>query len=142
MLAQFQTTRLEALVLAESEFVQSIHPKLFVDFMQTLADIKLPVRLFVKNHGAVQIHSGAIDKIRQVHCGLTIVNNDFSLHFNLEAAKTLWIVERPGSADNIASLELYDTKGNNIALVYGEGPIWYDLLVSLSHAEPVLAFPL
>jgi len=145
MLEQFQITRFEALVLAGSEFANSVIPGLFADFMQTLADIGLPLMLFVKNQGTVQIHNGVIHNIRLTPPWFNILDNDFSLHLNLEAIDTLWVVEKPGSVGNITSLELYDAEENNIALVFGEyipgqgeDPAWHDLLVSLSEAGAVV----
>ncbi len=138
MLNQFQITRFEAINIAGSGFVTRVHPHLFRGFMEKITEIKLPVMLFVSNKGAIQIHCGALHNLKITGPWLNILDENFNLHLDETAISHLYVVEKPTVLGKLTSLELYDAKGNNMALFFGEhkpgageDPVWRDLLISL-----------
>ncbi len=142
ILDEFGINRFQALRLAGNEFVSRVPPDLFHGIMQTIADIQLPVRVFVGNIGVTQIHNGPIQNLRKTGPWLNVLDDEFSLHVNEEAIASLWVVNWPTAVGTVTSLEFYDAQGTNIALVFGpswqedgENPVWRDLIGSLPIVE-------
>jgi len=110
--------------------------------VQTLTEIQLPIMLFVRNKGAIQIHNGRIHNFKVTGRWLNILDDDFNLHLDEPAIAHLFVVERPASVGRLTSLELYDVNGNNIALVFGdyspgigEDPVWHELVSTLPQIQ-------
>ncbi len=138
MLSRFNISHFDALDLAGTEFVRPIDSDVFIEFLKTLAEISLPVKLMVKNQGAVQIHKGAIHNLKMTGPWLNILDEFFNLHLLQKTINNMYVVEKPMASGKINSLELYNAAGHNILIISGvndsandEDPRWVDIIQSL-----------
>jgi len=138
MLTHFKVSRFEAMALAGAEFVQSVDPIVFLEFIKTLSEITLPVILTVQNQGAIQIHKGSLHHLKLTGSWLNILDEVFNLHLLQEAIAYMYIVEKPMATGKTNALELYNATGKNILTLSGENdsanyedPRWINLIQSL-----------
>ncbi len=138
MLTRFKVSRFEAMALAGTEFVQPVDPVIFLEFIKTLTEIKLPINLMVQNQGAIQIHKGSLHHLKLTGPWLNILDKIFNLHLLQETINNMYIVEKPMVTGKINTLELYNAAGENILILSGENdadndedPRWFDLIQSL-----------
>ncbi|MGR9046847.1 MAG: ChuX/HutX family heme-like substrate-binding protein [Gammaproteobacteria bacterium] len=139
LLTHHGLTRYQALQLAGPRFAVAIKPAVFLEFMRTLADIALPVMIYINNKGSVQIHHGSLETIKVFGATLSILNECSELHFNVSRLDSVWVVKKPLESGLLSSLELYDAQKQPIALIYGrsdddteEDGRWRELTETLS----------
>ena len=78
------------------------------------------IMVFVGNRGIIQIHSGSVQNIKVAGPWLNVLDPDFNLHLREDLVANSWVVKKPTRNGQITSLELYDEKGENIALFFGK----------------------
>ena len=140
---QYGLTRYQALqLLAESHFAVSINPAVFSEFIHTLVEMALPVMIYVRNQGAVQIYNGSLEKVKVSGANLSLLNYGAELHFDMSRIDSLWVVKKTIESRMLSSLELYDAQRQPIALIYGrhdaetrEDRRWRELTDSLSFSH-------
>ncbi|MDO9162052.1 MAG: ChuX/HutX family heme-like substrate-binding protein [Methylococcaceae bacterium] len=110
----------------------------FQDLMHQLAQLTLPLRLVVKNHGAIQLHHGAIHNLKVTGPWFNVLDDGFNLHLNETAMVKLSAVSMPYRDGYLTGLELHDNRQQTIVAIfggydelYGEDPLWRDLVESL-----------
>ena len=142
LLTRYGLTRYQALQLAGSRFAVAIKPTVFLEFIRTLADIALPVMIYINNKGTVQIHNGSLRTIKVFGANISIVNESSELQFDLSSIDSLWVVKKPLKSRKLSSLELYDAHRKPIALIYGcphagtrEDDRWRELTETLSFSN-------
>jgi hypothetical protein len=75
--------------------------------------------VFVGNDGVVQIHTGPIHTVRSMGPWLNVLDPGFNLHLREDLIAHAWVVKKPTSDGVVTSLELFDAKGHNIAMLFG-----------------------
>lgn len=127
-------TELQALRKLDREFAFKVSPDVLADVMATVVDAKMPIKIVVKNKGAIQSHNAVIKTIRMMGKWFNILDAEFSLHLNEEAIASLWVVKKPLADSLVSSLELYDFQGEHMLSIYhpqGDCPGWCKIIASL-----------
>lgn len=103
----------------------------------------LPIMVFVGNHGCIQIHSGPVVRIEpmDIHgkTWLNVLDPGFNLHLREDRIAHCWVVEKPTEDGIVSSLEVFDTAGDVMAMLFGvrkpgqpELQGWKDLLSEIT----------
>lgn len=141
MLERHGVSRLPALELAQGRFTSSQPVAALAPFLQRVASAKVPLMVFVESPGSVQIHTGAITRVKRIGPWLNILEDDFNLHLLEEELSSMWIVEKPTSDGIVTSLEAYAADDSQVVVFYGarkpgkpELPSWRALIDGLRSA--------
>lgn len=145
VLKKFGARRIQALRLADRDLAYPVAPAALVQVLNGVTELKTQVKVFVGNKGAVQIHSGLICAIKRIGPWVSVLDGSFNLHLREDHIATAWVVLKPSTDGIVSSLELYDRKGEIVALLFGhrkpghkEPESWRSILAELpSPTEPV-----
>jgi len=119
MLRKFKADRTDALELARGHFSWKVDNSTVNRLLAMAAEREVPIMVFVGNKGMIQIHSGPINKIREIKNWLNILDQDFNLHLRQDLIYSSWIVEKPTVDGLVTSLELFSDTGEQIATFFG-----------------------
>jgi len=120
LLRRFQINRIDALRIAGGHRTQSVDPAGLADFLKTAASRKAPIMVFVANRGCIQIHTGPVEKVVCFKQWLNVLDERFNLHLREDHIAEAWIVRKPTLDGVVTSLELYNSDGQEIAMLFGE----------------------
>jgi putative hemin transport protein len=120
LLKRHNISRTHAMRIAAHDHAIKINNNVIQIILEQSAEQKIPLMIFVENHGCVQIHSGVVRNIKPVNHWLNILDNDFSLHLRTDHIAESWLVRKPTSYGTITSLELFGNDGNIIVQLFGE----------------------
>lgn len=106
----------------------------------------LPIMIFVGNPGCIQIHIGPVRRIEPMDMHgkqwLNVLDPGFNLHLREDLIHQCWVVEKPTEDGIVSSLEVFDRKGELMAMLFGERKPgtpqlqgWKDLLAELPTQE-------
>lgn len=87
-------------------------------FHQLSAD-QLPVMIFLRNAGTLQIHSGPVHTIKQVGPWLNVLDPGFHLHLRADRIESVWLVRKPTKGSDVYSLEIFDADGEQALMING-----------------------
>jgi putative hemin transport protein len=139
LLKRFSISRIAALRLAESDFVQPLQLDQTESLLRRAAEQKIPIMVFVGNQGMLQIHSGAVSKVVRSKAWLNVLDDQFNLHLFLDSVRTLWLVKKPTQNGYVTSIEAFDEQGELVVTFFGERELdspelqtWRELTESLA----------
>ena len=139
-------SRMQALRLAQPNFVQQVHCAEVLRLLTAAAAREIPIMVFVGNHGMLQIHSGPIHKVSYAKPWLNVLDVSFNLHLRLDHVDTAWIVKKPTVDGLVTSFEIFDAQGDAIAMLFGlrkpgqqELSVWRELLAEIQDTQHVCA---
>ena len=139
LLKRFSISRIAALGLAESDFVQPLQPDQIDSLLHHAAEQKIPIMVFVGNQGMLQIHSGTVSRVVRSKAWLNVLDDHFNLHLFLESVRTLWLVKKPTQNGYVTSIEAFDEHGELVVTFFGERELdspelqtWRELTESLA----------
>lgn len=102
------------------------------------AEMKLPIMVFVRSPGCVQIHSGPIETLKIVGSWFNILDPRFNLHLHEDQIHSVWLVRKPNAFGHVSAIEVYDEADDMIVQLYGvreedcdENPDWRGLVNQL-----------
>lgn len=116
LLKKYQLNRMQALRLAPSGHSQQVAINDLKEVLGYCVKKEVPIMCFVHSKGCIQIHSGAINHLKELGNWYNILDRTFNLHLNLDLVKSVWIVRKPTDDGVVTSLELFDE--NNELIVY------------------------
>jgi putative hemin transport protein len=119
LLRKFRLARTQALRLAESRYAQRVSSDAISTVLTQAAQSELPIMVFVGNHGMIQIHTGPVKTIQAMGPWLNVLDPGFNLHLRTDLIASAWVVRKPTSDGIVTSLELFDGKGESIAMLFG-----------------------
>jgi putative hemin transport protein len=119
MLRKFGLARTQALRLADRDFAYPVAVDSLRRVLEGAAATALPIMVFVGNHGMIQIHTGPVQTIRSMGPWLNVLDPGFNLHVREDLIAQAWIVRKPTSDGIVTSLELFDSRGENVAMLFG-----------------------
>lgn len=119
LLKEYGVSRLEALRLADAQFVQPVEASAAHALLEGVAREHVPIMVFVSNEGMVQIHTGEVHKIVIMGPWLNVLDEGFNLHLRQDLIATAWVVRKPTVDGMVTSLELLDAQGQLIAQFFG-----------------------
>ena len=106
------------------------------------AQYHISITIFVGNPGVIQIHSGLVHTIKSTDHWVNVLDDGFNLHIREDQIRSAWVVRKPTEHGLVSSLELYNEKGETIALIFakqkeGESApeAWHSMLCSLLPAR-------
>lgn len=119
MLCKFRLTRTQALRLAEPRYARRVDNGAIATVLNGAAQTGLSIMVFVGNHGMIQIHTGPVKTIQTMGAWLNVLDPGFNLHLRTDLIDSAWVVRKPTSDGIVTALELFDSKGDNIAMLFG-----------------------
>jgi putative hemin transport protein len=146
LLRRFGLSRTQALRLAEPQFAQALPLAAAQELLSRAAQEAVPLMVFTGNAGAIQIHSGPIQRVAVMGPWLNVLDPGFNLHLREDHIAQAWLVRKPTVDGLVCSLELFDAQGRNIAMMFGERKPgqaercdWRTLLESLADRQAAAA---
>jgi len=121
MIARLGFRRLQAIRAIGDEFTSRVADDAMEAVLNLAANEQVPLMVFVRNPGILQIHSGTVANIKRTGDWLNVMDPDFHLHLRTTGIAECWAIRRPSNEGDVLSVEAYDAEGNRILLVNG---IW------------------
>jgi putative hemin transport protein len=112
----------------------------------------LPIMVFVGNVGCIQIHSGPVVRIEPMDIHgkqwLNVLDKHFNLHLREDHIAHCWVIEKPTEDGIVSSLEVFDTEGELMVMLFGvrkpgqpELQGWKDVLAELPSVGQAVLMP-
>lgn len=120
LLKTFDVDRRSALDHIGKRWAQRLPVNRLEDLLNSCAERKIPIMVFVGNFGIVQIFTGVIQKLFRTGPWFNVLDSRFNLHANTEGVESAWVVVRPSDDGDITSLECFNHKGELVLTVFGE----------------------
>jgi putative hemin transport protein len=138
LLKQFKVQRLQGLRLIGSDLAYPVAVDAYRQVLEAVSDIRLPIMVFVRNRGVIQIHTGTVHHLVSVGDWFNVLDLEFNFHLREAAVASTWIVRKPTADGHVTALELYDHQGKPLVQFFGqrrsgqkESTTWRQLLVDL-----------
>jgi putative hemin transport protein len=90
------------------------------DLLDLAAGASTPIMVFVGNPGMLQIHSGPIQKVVSIGVWINVMDPRFNLHLRSDSVAQAWLVRKPTVDGIVTSVELFNDRGEAIAMFFGE----------------------
>ncbi|MEM8540159.1 MAG: ChuX/HutX family heme-like substrate-binding protein [Pseudomonadota bacterium] len=119
MLRRLKIGRLDAIRFIGKDYATRLAPEAVEQLLGALSTMALPVMVFVRNPGILQIHSGPVKNIKKIGPWLNVLDEGFHCHLRVDQIDTAWIVRKPAKRGDIYSVELFDQFGEQIMLING-----------------------
>ena len=113
-------SRTQALRLGEDAFTRRVGPGSHWPLLEAARDGAVPIMVFVRSPGTVQIHTGPVKRLKATDDWYNVLDEGFNLHLNETLARQAWVVEKPTADGRVTSLELYDAGGQPVVKFFGE----------------------
>lgn len=120
LLRRARLARVRALELAGDERAREVEPGALRSVLHGVADAAEPIMIFVGNRGAIQIHTGLVEQVVDTGGYLNVLDSGFNLHVRDGGVTRAFVVRKPTADGIVSSLELYDERGENVALVFSK----------------------
>ncbi len=120
MMKKFGVEREQALRLADTAMVTPVAADSFKFILEKARDRKLPIMVFVGNHGMIQIHTGPVENVVEARGWFNVMDESFNLHIDQDKIALAYAVKKPTSDGIVTSIELFNADGENVALFFGK----------------------
>jgi len=120
LLRRFRVGRRQALRLADPEMAWAVQTGGVRRVLEQAAARQVPIMVFVGNPGAIQIHTGPVERIQDVGPWLNVLDPGFNLHLREDHVAGAWVVRKPSVDGIVTSLEVFDTAGEMIVQFFGK----------------------
>ncbi len=123
LLKKFNCDRHQSFRLIGSKYAEKLTPLALREVLQEAAREKISIMVFVGNNGCIQIHTGIIEKIKDMGPWINVLDPGFNLHLREDRIAEIWLVRKPTKDGVITTLELFDSENKSFALLCGEREI-------------------
>ena len=120
MLRKTKIPRHDAIRLIGEDYAERLTGDAIDILFDRLSDEQVPIMVFVRNPGILQIHSGPVRNIKQVGPWLNVLDNGFHLHLRKDQFAAIWIVRKPTRSGDIFSIEVFDGRDEQVILINGD----------------------
>lgn len=120
LLRQFCVSRTQALRIAPPDLAYQVDNQSAMLLLENVAKQMLPIMVFAGNSGIIQIHTGTVTRIKIINNWLNVLDESFNLHLNNQGINSSWVVKKPTRDGIVTSLELFDSRGENILMFFGK----------------------
>ena len=120
MLGKFKVGRVQALRLVGEEFARELPPRALRSAMEAASADGTPIMIFVGSGGCIQIHSGPINRLVEVHGWFNVLDPAFNLHLREAGVARVFSVRKPTDDGVVTSIEAFCNSNRNILLMFGE----------------------
>ncbi len=138
LLKKLGIDRLEALNLVGETYAKRLDSQCAERVLESSAEKKIEIMVFVGNGNIVQIHTGKVNKLLRTGPWFNVLDPDFNLHMNTEEIKEVWRVKRPSVDGIITSIECFNAQRELVVTFFGarkpgqvELESWQDLVAKL-----------
>ena len=142
LLKEFGVSRTQALRLAGTERATPLARNVAEIILNDAVATERRIMIFVGNRGLIQIFIGEIHNVTRARGWLNVLDPGFNLHLRDSDVASAWLVRKPTADGTVHSVELYDSRGENIALLFSkrsigepESPEWGAFVATLSQAN-------
>jgi putative hemin transport protein len=119
MLGKFKVGRVQALRLVGEEFARELPPRALRSAMEAASTDGTPIMIFVGSGGCIQIHSGPINRLVEVHGWFNVLDPAFNLHLREAGVARVFSVRKPTDDGVVTSIEAFCNRDRNILLMFG-----------------------
>ena len=121
ILKKYKLTRTQALRLApKGNYAVNVKNSALRYALTQASSRGVEIMVFVGNKGMIQIHTGSVNKIVDHNNWLNVLDPDFNLHVKEDQIKQSWVVRKPTEDGMVTALELFNSKGEQIAQLFGK----------------------
>ncbi len=120
LLRKFNVAREQSLRLAPEGYAYKISVEQVKKAFQQASDTQLPIMVFVSSRGCIQIHTGEVNKLVEMGPWYNVLDPKFNLHLREDHIANAWVVKKPTADGIVTSIELFDEKKQQIALIFGK----------------------
>lgn len=120
LMRRHKVERLQAFRLAPEGFADRLDNDALRKTLYHAASTELSIMVFVGSPGCIEIHTGPIRKVVPMGPWLNVLDPTFNLHLREDAIVETWRVRKPTADGVVTSIEVYDDKGREIAMLFGE----------------------
>jgi putative hemin transport protein len=139
LLAEHRATRTQALRLAGEARAHRVANHAIDQLLTRAAEGGDQIMIFVGNRGCLQVFSGQIQRVVRTGPWLNVLDPAFNLHLRADQIASSWVVRKPTRSGVVTSLELFDDRGETVAMVFrkrddracAEDPAWRALIEQL-----------
>ncbi|MEC8444443.1 MAG: ChuX/HutX family heme-like substrate-binding protein [Pseudomonadota bacterium] len=138
LLKKHHTNRATAYRAVRDDFAREISTSAFEAALVAAAASQLSIMVFVGSPGVIQIHTGPVSKLKRTGPWFNVLDPGFNLHADTTQIGEAWVVRKPTSDGVVTSLEVFDSHGEQLALMFGErkngeaeNPAWQQLIAAL-----------
>jgi putative hemin transport protein len=119
MLGKFKVGRVQALRLVGEEFARELPARALRAAMEAASADGTPIMVFVGSGGCIQIHSGPIKRLVEVHGWFNVLDPAFNLHLREAGVARVFSVRKPTEDGVVTSIEAFCNRDRNILLMFG-----------------------
>ena len=119
MLGKFKVGRVQALRLVGEEFARELPARALRAAMEAASADGTPIMIFVGSGGCIQIHSGPINRLVEVHGWFNVLDPAFNLHLRETGVARVFSVRKPTEDGVVTSIEAFCNRDRNILLMFG-----------------------
>ena len=119
MLGKFKVGRVQALRLVGEEFARELPARALRSAMEAASADGTPIMIFVGSGGCIQIHSGPINRLVEVHGWFNVLDPAFNLHLREAGVARVFSVRKPTDDGVVTSIEAFCNRDRNILLMFG-----------------------
>jgi putative hemin transport protein len=134
--------RQQAFRLVEGRFTRKAELTIVRKLLDEASMDGTPIMVFVGSLGCIQIHTGPVKRIEPMVTPtaqwINVLDTGFNLHLREDMVKSAWIVEKPTTEGLVTSVEVFDGKGELMAMFFGarkpglpELQAWRDIVARL-----------
>ena len=120
MLRKFKVGREQAFRRVGSHFAYEIEPSSARLTLELARDRHCEIMVFVGNRGAIQIHTGHVEKLAAYGPWFNVLDPKFNLHLREDAISRIWVTRKPTSDGYVTAVEIFDENSEIIATFFGK----------------------
>jgi putative hemin transport protein len=119
MLGKFKVGRVQALRLVGEDLARELPARALRAAFEAAAADGTPIMVFVGSHGCIQIHTGPVKRLVNVHGWFNVLDPEFNLHLREGGVARVFSVRKPTEDGIVTSIEAFDARNSNILLMFG-----------------------
>jgi putative hemin transport protein len=120
LLRKHNIGREQAYRLASAQFAYKVANDSARKILELARDTNLEIMVFVGNYGALQIHTGAVNKLVEMEGYYNVLDPNFNLHLDESKVASSYVSKKPTVDGIVTSLEIFDSEGETIATFFGK----------------------
>jgi len=112
--------RVQAFRLVPDELARPVPLGAFSRGLELAAAEGQEIMVFVGSPGCIQIHTGPVQRVQRFGPWQNVLDPGFNLHLREDGIASAWLVRKPTADGTVTSLEIFDSKGGQIAWMFGK----------------------
>ena len=120
LLRKHKLGREQGICLAPEGHSQLISVEQLKNIFETAAEREVPIMIFASSAGCIQIHTGPVKKLVSMGPWYNVLDPAFNMHLREDQIHSIWVTRKPTKDGIVTGLDLFDEKGNSIALMFGK----------------------